>query len=338
MNDSLEEILEVIKKSHRILITAHVSPDGDSIGSGLALLLSLNKFNEKLKNTAKKNGDIYIDKTLRFILEDKVPKNLRFLPHSCLVEESAYFDSKYDFDLVICLDCGDFNRIGDVNDLFFSDTTIINIDHHISNNRFGTYNYLVTSASSTSELVFKFLSDSNLPIDKDIASGLYTGLINDTGNFKHSNTTKEVFEMAKQLLDYGVKPNEIVRKFLDTKSMARLKLTGHVLSGCKFVDNLKLVYYYISEAELEELGASKSDSDGLVEQLLTYEEANVALILKEDRGVIKGSFRSKGNVNVNKIAALFGGGGHVNAAGFKTKKTVSDTLEIIREKIGEEEE
>jgi phosphoesterase RecJ-like protein len=328
MNNKFNEILEVIKKSNRILITGHTSPDGDAIGSGLALLLSLNKLNETLKKEAKEKNNIYLDKTLRFILDDKTPKNLKFLTHSILIEEFENYNSKYEFDLMICLDSGNFDRIGRVGQLKTKDTKVINIDHHISNDRFGDYNY-VGDLSSTAEILFDFIKEAKIELDHGIAESIYTGIVNDTGNFKHSNTTKKVFKTAAELLEYKVKPNEVIKNFFNTKSMENLKLTGRVLSNFKFLDDQKLVYYYISEAELDELKAGKNSTSGLVELLLSYEGASVSLFLKEDKGHIKGSFRSKYDVDVNSLAGLFGGGGHIKAAGFKTDKTFHEILDII---------
>ena len=328
MNNKFSEILEVIKKSNRILITGHTSPDGDAIGSGLALLLALNKLNETLRKETEERGEIYLDKTLRFILDDKTPKNLKFLTHSILIEEFENYNSKYDFDLMICLDSGNFDRVGRVGELKGEDTKVINIDHHISNDRFGDYNY-VGDISSTSEILFDFIKEAGIELDHGIAESLYTGIVNDTGNFKHSNTTKKVFKTASELVEHGVEPNEVIKNFFNTKSMAKLKLTGKVLSDFKFVDSLKLVYYYISEEELAELGAAKDDTSGLGELLLSYEDASVSLFLKEDKGHIKGSFRSKYAVDVNALAGLFGGGGHIKAAGFKTDKNSHEILDTI---------
>jgi len=328
MNNSFSEIFELIKKSKNILITAHVSPDGDAIGSGLALLLALNKLNKNMKKEAKEKGEIYLDKTLRFILEDKVPKNLKFLSHSILIEELENYDSKYEFDLMICLDSGNFDRIGKVASLKSEKTIVVNIDHHISNNRFGDYNY-VGDVSSTSEIIFEFLEKIELSFDKNIAESLYTGIVNDTGNFKHSNTTKKVFEIASKLVEYGANPNKIITNFFDTKSFEKLKLTGRVLSNFKFVDNLNLVYYYISEKELLELNATKEDAGGFAELLLSFEKASVSLLMREDDGYIKGSFRSKHDIDVNFLASLFGGGGHIKAAGFKTEKSSKEIIDIV---------
>jgi phosphoesterase RecJ-like protein len=217
-----------------------------------------------------------------------------------------------------------------VRELKGKNTTVINIDHHISNDRFGDYNY-VGDISSTSEIIFDFLKEVEIGIDSDIANALYTGIVNDTGNFKHSNTTQKVFEIAGNLLKYGVEPNKIITSFFNTKSMGKLKLTGHTLANFKFVDNLKMAYCYIDEDKLIEVGAKKEDTSGLVELLLSYENASISLLLTEDREnqMIKGSFRSKYDVDVNYLASLFGGGGHIKAAGFKTDKKVDEIIEII---------
>jgi phosphoesterase RecJ-like protein len=233
---------------------------------------------------------------------------------------------------MICLDSGNWDRIGKVSLLKNKNTKVINIDHHISNTQFGDYNY-VDYISSTSEIIFNFIQDRKYEINLPIAYSIYTGLVNDTGNFKHSNTTKEVFEIAAQLVGYGVQPNEVIKNFFDTKSMGRIKLIGETLSNFKLVDSLNLVYYYISEQKLEKLGALSEDTSGLGEMLLSYEKASVSLILRESDGMIKGSFRSKNEVDVNRLASFFNGGGHIKAAGFKTDKSVEEILETIKKEL-----
>ncbi|MCK5780033.1 MAG: bifunctional oligoribonuclease/PAP phosphatase NrnA [Psychrilyobacter sp.] len=328
MNNSFSEILDLIKKSNRILLTGHTSPDGDVVGSGLGLLLGLSDLNKELKKEADEKGEIYLDKTIRFILEDKVPDNLNFLKHSILIEELENYDSKYEFDLMICLDSGNYKRIGKVEQLKSLNTVVINIDHHVSNDNFGDYNY-VEYISSTSEIIYNFLNEMKIQLNYGISESLYLGLVNDTGNFRHSNTTSEVFKMASNLVKYGIEPSEIVRNFSNTNSMGRLKIMGKVLSDFKFEDNEKLVYYYMSEKDMVEAGVESDDTGGLGELLLSYEKASVSLFLKESGDFIKGSFRSKYDVDVNKLANNFDGGGHKKAAGFKTEKSVEEILEIV---------
>lgn len=316
-----KEILENINSGKRILITAHQNPDGDAIGSGLALLLALNKLNE--------NGE----KTIRFILEDKVPDFLMFLEHSFLIEKQSNVDTEYDFDTVICLDSAEIKRIGTISEYIKSETLVINIDHHISNTKYGKINFINEKYCSTSEIVYDMIKEMGIEIDINIAEAVYCGIVNDTGNFAHGNVTEKTFLNAYELKKAGVDNEKINTNLYGSKSMIRMKLLGKALSDFNFIEDKKIAYFYISYEEMQNLGAKKEDAEGLVESLRSYEKADIALFLRgEENGLIKGSLRSK-EADVNVLAALFGGGGHKKASGFNTDKTVEEILNIIQEKL-----
>ena len=315
--ESFLNIKNKIVESKKILITSHVNPDGDAIGAGLALLAGIEKFNNKCE--------------VRFVLQDKTPDRVKFLE---LERRAEMYDSneKYDIDLAICVDSAALSRIGDVENAIKNIFTI-NIDHHISNPKYGDINY-VENVSSTSEIIYKFLNFLNVEIDINIGESLYTGLVNDTGNFKHDNVTEETFKMAGYLVKIGVNNSKIVREFLNTKSMAAIKFLGQAMYEMKFDEKKRLAYFYLSNKDFMKNGGRKEDTEEIVENLVSYEKAEVSLFLREDAiGVIKGSMRSKHDTDVNVIAGIFGGGGHRKASGFTSNLSAEEIVKIILEKL-----
>lgn len=309
------EIRDKILESDNIVVVSHVNPDGDAIGSGLALTLGLRK----------------IGKKVRFILQDKYPDNISYLKDLKSIEQ--YDETKeYDFNLVICVDGATDDRLGDAK-VLLKNRFVINFDHHISNTMYGDLN-CVTEISSTSELIYKFLKFCGIEIDIDMAEALYTGLVNDTGNFTHNNVTTETFEMASELKRVGIDNSKIVREFFNTKTLAAIKLLGKAMYDMEYNEEKKLVYYFMSRAELDRFNGRKEDTEGIVERLIALKEAEVSLFLREDKvGVIKGSMRSKHDVDVNEIASIFNGGGHRKAAGFTSELPAEEIIKIVLEKL-----
>ena len=309
------EIRDKILESDNIVVVSHVNPDGDAIGSGLALTLGLRK----------------IGKKVRFILQDKYPDNISYLKDLKSIEQ--YDETKeYDFNLVICVDGATDDRLGDAK-VLLKNRFVINFDHHISNTMYGDL-YCVTEISSTSELIYKFLKFCGIEIDIDMAEALYTGLVNDTGNFTHNNVTTETFEMASELKRVGIDNSKIVREFFNTKTLAAIKLLGKAMYDMEYNEEKKLVYYFMSRAELDRFNGRKEDTEGIVERLIVLKEAEVSLFLREDKvGVIKGSMRSKHDVDVNEIASIFNGGGHRKAAGFTSELPAEEIIKIVLEKL-----
>ena len=315
--DNFLKIKERIMESRNILITSHVNPDGDAIGSGLALMKGIEKLN--------KNCNV------RFVLQDKTPDRIKFLK---LEKRAEIYNpqEKYIFDLAVCVDSATLERTGTVKELI-ENCEKINIDHHISNPCYGQLNY-VEDISSTSEVVYKFLKFTETEIDIDMAEALYTGLVNDTGNFKHSNATEKTFQMAGDLVSIGVNNSKVVREFLNTKSMAAIKLLGQAMYEMKFDEEKKLVYFFLSYKDMQKVNGRKEDTEEIVETLVSYEKAEVSLFLREDKpGVIKGSMRSKYDVNVNEIASIFGGGGHIKASGFTSTLPHEEIIKKVLEKL-----
>lgn len=314
MNTFLE-IRDKIFSEDNIVVISHVNPDGDAIGSGLALTLGLKK----------------IGKNVRFILQDKYPDSVKFLNEINIVEQYNE-NNEYKFDLTICVDGATDDRLGKAKELL-KNRFVINIDHHISNTLYGNLNY-VEEISSTSELIYKFLKFCEIDIDINMAEALYTGLVNDTGNFSHDNVTEKTFEMAAELKRIGASNSKVVREFFNTKSLPAIKLLGIAMYEMEYNENKKLVYYFMSKEILDKYNGRKEDTEGIVEKLISFKEAEVSLFLREDKiGVIKGSMRSKHDIDVNKIASIFGGGGHRKAAGFTSELPAEEIIKKVLERL-----
>lgn len=310
MNNFID-IKNKIQESKKIVVTAHINPDGDAIGAGLALTLGLKK----------------MGKNVRFVLQDNPPSNVGFLKKISLVE--VYNESIiYSNDLTISVDCATLERMGNTKKLMKNRNTI-NIDHHISNTLFAEINY-VENISSTSEIIYSLLRFLEVEIDIDMGECLYTGLVNDTGNFQHDNVTEKTFQMAGYLKNIGVNNSKIVREFFNNKSFSAIRLIGKAMYEMNFNIEKKLAYYFMNKESLEEFAGKKEDTEGIVEKLLSLKEAEVSLFLREDKkGIIKGSMRSKHDIDVNKIARLFNGGGHIKAAGFTSELSSNEIIDIV---------
>ena len=287
------------------------------MGAGLALLLGLE---EK-----------YPNKRVDFVLQDNVPKNISFLKGSEKIKKIEDIkDSNY--DLAIFVDSATIDRVGKVANLI-GDIFKINIDHHISNPKYGDIN-IVKDISSTSEIMYSFLKDLDIEISLEMGEAIYLGLVNDTGNFAHSNVTDKTFLVASELMKIGVNNNKIVNDFFKTKSYERMRVLGKALSEMVFVEEKKLMYFYLSYESLKSLNAIKDDTEGIVEELVNYSGSEVSLFLRqEENGKIKGSLRSKHSIDVNRIAGIFGGGGHIKAAGFTTELPVEEIIKIVVENL-----
>lgn len=314
MNTFLE-IRDKIFSEDNIVVISHVNPDGDAIGSGLALTLGLKK----------------IGKNVRFILQDKYPDSVKFLNEINIVEQYNE-NNEYKFDLAICVDGAIDDRLGKAKELL-KNRFVINIDHHISNTLYGNLNY-VEEISSTSELIYKFLKFCEIDIDINMAEALYTGLVNDTANFSHDNVTEKTFEMAAELKRIGASNSKVVREFFNTKSLPAIKLLGIAMYEMEYNENKKLAYYFMSKDTLDKYNGRKEDTEGIVEKLISFKEAEVSLFLREDKiGVIKGSMRSKHDIDVNEIASIFGGGGHRKAAGFTSELPAEEIIKKVLERL-----
>ena len=316
MINNIKNIIEYIKRSNDFIVTSHISPDGDNIGSTLGIYYTLKKLN----------------KNVRYVLDDTIPLNMRFLVKDIEILRSEDIkDSGY---TLICMDCGDEKRICVNDDVKNNASTLINIDHHVSNKLYGDLNYVDSEGSSTCELVYNMLTElENMEkikvVDEVIATALYTGLLTDTGNFTYSNAKPSSFEMAKNLIIAGANKELIVQKVFQSNTYNYYKLLGEALNSLDIIDN-KIAVISVTHDMLNRNNISFNDVDGVTNYTRDILGVEVGILLKQKKeNEIKVSLRAKSYVDVSKIAVYFGGGGHIKAAGC----TVNDSIENAKEKI-----
>ncbi|MEG0238407.1 MAG: bifunctional oligoribonuclease/PAP phosphatase NrnA [Clostridium sp.] len=316
MINNIDNIIDYINGSNYFIVTSHVSPDGDNIGSTLSMYYYLQK----------------IGKKVYYIIDDNFPLNIRFLVENVKILKSSEFNIK-DYTL-ISLDCGDRPRICVSEEIKDNAKKIICIDHHASNNAYGDINYIDSEASSTCELVYNLLIrhdeiyKTNV-IDEKVATALYTGLVTDTGNFSYSSTHASSFEMAKELMLLGAKRDMIIQSVFQSNTYNYYKLLGEALNTLEIVDG-KISSITLTKDMLKRNAISFNDVDGITPYTRDIEGVEVGILFKEKKeNEIKISLRSKNYVDVSEIAKTFGGGGHIRAAGC----TINDSIENAKKKV-----
>lgn len=305
----MKKVIETIKNHKRFLLISHENPDGDAVGSVLGLYFGLKK----------------LKKIVVPVLPDPVPKIYSFLNGSDQIKQDFELD---EIEVAIVLDCADIGRVENLKKKLTKIPKKINIDHHPSNFSFGEINYINPKSSSTSELVLKILNKLNIKIDKDISYALYTGLMTDTGGFRFANTNLNTLKAATFLVKNGADPFYISEMVYSMKPLKALKLLGRALEKLK-KDN-GIIFSILTLDDFKEFDAEEEDAEGIVEYLNKSNEANIAILFKQkNNGFYKVSLRSKGDIDVKDIAIKFGGGGHMNAAGFDIKEDPKSVLEKI---------
>ncbi|MEX0870054.1 MAG: bifunctional oligoribonuclease/PAP phosphatase NrnA [Candidatus Spechtbacterales bacterium] len=309
LSPKLEEAKKLIKESERILLAGHVSPDGDSLGSLLAL-------SQAIRDNLGKE-------TLPYMTDDRVPSSLDFLPGSDeLTEDVPWFP-----DLIIGVDYGDFERLALPNEMIES-AKLITFDHHPESGQKGDVNIIDTSFSSTAELVYIFLKSSGWQISSSVATCLLVGILTDTGGFSH-NTSARTFNVAGELLQKGAPLSKIYTKAL-TKGPHVLKAWGDVLSSAEIDEGLNLIVGKVSVEKFLHYGIVLDDLEELKNRLNALRKNSIALLLMEpEKGLIKGSFRSTepNGADVSFLAEKLGGGGHKHAAAFNIEGASMEEVE-----------
>lgn len=310
------EAIELINKSKTILIASHINPDGDNIGSSLALALAL------------KNDD----KKIMVLKSDIVPERFSFLPGINLIKE--YSDENQSVDLFIALDCGDKHRLGDNKAILEIAKNTINIDHHVNNSRFADVNIVDDKAAATGELVYYFIKQMKIYIDKDIATNLYTAISTDTGSFKFESVTSDTHRIIADLLDCKINKNNINLNLYESMTFSQMKLFIKSLATLEIFDNAQIGIIKVTQEMLKETGASFEDTEGIISFVRKIATVEAACILKElDNENIKISLRTKTYLNASKICEKFNGGGHKRAAGCTIYKSIEEAKELILKEI-----
>ncbi len=320
MNQS-KEILATLKAAKQVIVSSHKSPDGDSVGSSLAMYHWL--LNQQINAVV-----IHTDRAPEYISWTPKYNEIIIFDESRSKVEEVVQQS----DVLLCLDYNDPSRVG--NDLAavyqtFKGTVLM-IDHHLFPADFYQFAYSDTSASSTAELILRWMNEvgQSNQLTQDIATCLYLGIMTDTGSFRFPSVRAQLHRDVAQLLDTGIQHSEIHEKVFDTNTIDRMRLRGYCLSEkLVILEDLHVGYASMTEDELNRFHYQKGDTEGLVNQILSIKGVNMAVFFSEKDGLIKISFRSKGEFKVNEMARMhFDGGGHMYASGGASSESMENTI------------
>ena len=304
----LTQIRDAILDRDRFLITSHARPDGDSIGSQLAMAFALQA----------------LGKEARIVNADRAPDHYQEFPGMDRIEITADAGDLSKIDAVIVMECSDLTRTG-VGGL--EHDFVINIDHHAGNRMYGALNWHDETAAACGEMVFDAIRALGVPLSIEIATHIYLAILTDTGSFHHSNITPRTFDICRQTVEAGVNPAVMARRVFDSNSFGKLKLIGALLDSMQLLDDGRLAVLYLDDAMLEACGCTHNDTEGLINLPLTAREIHAVVFFKiAPDGAVRVSMRSKYDVDVRLVANAFGGGGHKNAAGF----TMDGPLDQVR--------
>jgi len=319
----MKKAVKCIRDNNTFLITMHINMEGDAVGSALAF----RRLVEKLGKRAV------------VINDDPVPQVYSFLPGTSGILISQRRPSGK-FDCFTALDCSDLKRCGKAAEATSAARNILNIDHHISNVNFGSVNWVDPVSSSASEMVYRLYKKMNVPFDNESALLLYAGMMTDTGSFRYTNTSPETHRAAAELMPYGINPADVYRRIYEASSYADMQALTRILGKMRKDVSGKLIWFEVGK---DVMPRRKMEMD-LTEQILSYarsiKEAEVVVLFRENfsgKGEVRVNFRSRGKIDVNIIAGMFGGGGHATASGCTVsgglKKVVKKVLSAVKENI-----
>jgi phosphoesterase RecJ-like protein len=301
-------VTKAVQHAAHILVVSHINPDGDAIGSTLAVHRIVESFG----------------KPVTLVNESPIPAKYAFLPGADEIQSASHMNEQ--FATVIAVDAADISRIGNCQQLFADDATIINIDHHGTNDHFGTINVIQPDAAATVELLYDWVQQSNIPLTSELATVLYAGLLTDTGGFRYSNTSPKVLRIAAELMEHGAPAADLADRLLETISLDYVQQLKNALDTIQFACNGK-VAYLLSDAE---------DNDGLVNVARNIEGVDVGVLFRpRDEEHVKVSLRSRQFIDVSAIAQSLGGGGHIRAAGCTIKGSCNEVVNIVIKKLEE---
>lgn len=304
----LEEAAALLAEAGRVLLFLHISPDGDTIGSSLALCHALR----------------HLGKEAWCVGVDPVPRIFRFLPgwDSLFV---PWAEVQGEWDLGVFLDCGDRHRVGAAEPLLGRCRVSLNIDHHASNSLFGDYNWIDYQAAAVGEMTYRLIRALGVSLDPGMATCLYTSLVTDTGSFRYESTTPETHRIAAELIAAGVRPYQVTEAIFENETVARLRLLSLCLGTLRLHAGGRIATLQVPLTMLAEAGAEPEDVDGLVNYARSVQGVEVGMLFREvEPGRVRVNLRSRGLVDVSEVARRFGGGGHPRAAGCTLAGTLAE--------------
>jgi phosphoesterase RecJ-like protein len=309
-----EKTVDLLRKSRSILVASHIDPDGDAVGSELAL-----------QSVLKRLG-----KTVRVLAEDGVPASYAFLEGAGEVSTSPGEPC----DVAVVVDSGTLERTGWVADVVRRCPVIVNIDHHKSNDNFGNINLVETSAAAAGEIVYKLLRALGVELTKGEAEALYVAMMTDSGCFRFPCTTSETLRIAAHLMEIGVAPYHVSSEIYWRKSLASVKILGSALSSIEVTPDGKIATMDVTRDMYRSSGATSSDTEGFANYPRSIDGVAVGVLLREaDDGLVRVSLRAAEGYDVDEVAKAFGGGGHSTAAGFRIQGDVPSVKDEVRRGI-----
>jgi len=312
-SESLSQIVEVLSGAKSIGVVGHVGPDGDALGSMIGLSIA-----------ARAAG---IEACASFAEPFVVPEEMSFLDTSTLVAPSAFPN---DLDVAVVVDTSVPERVGSMVGALNNAKRLVVVDHHISDGAWGDHVLIDRSAAATTELVYELISELGWKLTESVATALYTGIVTDTGRFQYSSTSSRTHQIAADLIRHGVKPDIVGQKLFEEASFGYYHVISAVVGRAVLDEKREFVWSVLTPQDLETAGIKSHETDGLIDLVRMARGTEVACLLKVKKpGLVKGSLRSRGKVDVAALASNFGGGGHHNAAGF----TSSEEPETIIAKI-----
>jgi phosphoesterase RecJ-like protein len=309
---TIEETLAFLAEPREVAICGHVNPDGDSLGSALALAAFLQTKGHRVTKLLARG--------------EKAPELYSFLADYHFVPATDYEGTP---DLFIAVDLPNRERFGDAGSVFDRAHSTLVVDHHPDYNGFGQHYLGDTSASATGLIIWRLIVASGVPITREMAEYCYVALVTDTGRFSFQNTTAEALAAASDMMLAGVEPAVICTRIYDSKSLASLKLDERLISRITFASGGRVVYSWVTEADFCELGVLRDETDGLPNILRSVKGGEVAILLREEGGRIRVNLRAKGTCDVGEFARRFDGGGHKAAAGFTLNSTLDEAKALI---------
>lgn len=320
----LDAFCKALRRYDHFLLSCHVMPEGDAIGSLLAMDTLLRRLGKKTT----------------VVNEDSFPHRLSVLASKRWKTLKDIKKPPTAFQALVTTDCPTLERIGKVRELLTPDTVIFNIDHHVSNEMFGNYNFVEPNAAACGEVVYDLYKHMRVPIGKDEAKNLYVSIMTDTGSFKYDNTTVRCHRVAADLIATGIDIEKINDEVYTTYSINKIQLYSVLLSRVKIASAGQIAWSYMNREDLKDSGAYYEDSEGFIDFLKYLKEAKVVFFLSEinDNGHVRVSFRTKDKYDANKIAMYFLGGGHKKAAGCVIRSSLQQAekmiLGLLRKKFG----
>jgi phosphoesterase RecJ-like protein len=319
--EALQQAAAFIRGGDEFLVVSHLSPDGDAISSTGAIGLILQA----------------LGKTYTLMNEGRTPEKYVGLLGGQPIIDYSQERPTHQFSRIIAVDCADSARIGAVHQAFAEPASLLNIDHHPTNDDYGTHNLIKPNAAATVEIIYELSEVLGIAWSKPLATCIYAGLLTDTGGFRYSNTTPVVLAIAERMLRYGAEGAVLAEQLLETMSYPQVLLLKETLSTLSFSENRKVAWVSVTNETLQRIGAAEEDSEGLVNIPRNVAGVEVGMLFKQKSpDIIKVSLRSAGKVDVSKLAQSLGGGGHVRAAGCSINGTLDEAIQRLVEAVNAE--